>query len=137
MRELGQTRFGLTLVFLACFVGGCSSGSTGDSGTKPGTAGSSAGSSAGPSQLKWRCSANPTTKGYYCECRLATDAELEAAHLPVEAFTEASCPEVNNYKCCESYPKADAYDHIDTCICWNPETVPFCDGKAPIVNKCP
>ena len=84
----------------------------------------------------WRCFTNPTAEGIYCECRLATDGELEAEGLDPDSFAAEVCPS-SNYKCCEAYSRAEAYDGIQSCICWNPETVPFCNGKVPIVSHCP
>jgi hypothetical protein len=84
----------------------------------------------------WRCYTNPTAEGVYCECRFASDAELESEGLNPASFAEDSCPP-SNYKCCETYSRAEAYDGIESCICWNPETVPFCNGKAPMVLRCP
>lgn len=104
---------------LGLFVG-CSSSDGGEAAEKP----------------SWRCYLSPTPEGVYCECRLATDAQLEAEHLDPEGFTENACP-ASNYKCCEHRTVAQDIYGIESCICWNPETQPFCDAKVDIVSRCP
>jgi hypothetical protein len=89
--------------------------------------------SSSSSSLSWRCYVSPVGG---CECKLATDEELEAAGYDKSSFPDSSCP-VTSYKCCESREKGAYFDGTKTCVCWNPQSIPFCDGTNTIVPKCP
>lgn len=90
----------------------------------------------GNGRARWRCATSETAQGIYCECLSASDEELTDAGYDPSQFALSSCP-TSDYKCCESRSEAQSTDGVPSCICWNPETIPFCDGEVPIVDSCP
>ena len=119
MRRLVQTFIPIGGFFA---VVACSSDDSGDAG--------------GNGNARWRCGTSETAAGIYCECLSASDEQLTEAGYDPAQFSLNSCP-TSNYKCCESRSATQSTDGVPSCICWNPETIPFCDGEVPMVDSCP
>jgi len=82
----------------------------------------------------WRCYVSYTDEGAYCECRFAEPGKHSDENEA--AFDMTTCPRTS-YKCCETRTMADSWNGRETCVCWNPEAIPACRGRDPIVSACP
>ena len=77
----------------------------------------------------WHCYSIPSNEGTYCNCALATDAELASGGGEKPPWSTQPCPNTD-YSCC-------VRDDKGHCTCYMSGDPSSCGKGASIVSMCP